>query len=503
MNVDIVNNLVCRFYEEIIKNGDNIIPTRVSIITYGYFQLLYNILTIFSNYVPSNDKVNIYNWHAVLKNRFLNITAQQKNITFLNFLFYGHQGYLNALYSEYKIDSLQMNDLNMIDIKLENNIQLLIISWAKEHFISKNIKMEKTTPNNYGLIIDITENFNTINSNPDKWINLTIPSGKYLDENNNPIIDINASSTFITQTFQDENFGDISGFSILSKSDMPDYSTLVKTTWINSMDKEIQNILNIYENLDDTKKTLAEFYSFTGNDNVSVAGFWIIIAMMIAQRNSQTDDKNIIMYFVLSCGILDGMISSWFYKNLYKTPRPISLIRHYYNNIKINSWSPIIKSGNINGNQWFPYQSLTTISPSSPEFLSDHVVISVVSSKLIEWWFNTNKFYDPYKLVSIPNPHFLSDNLNKQYKTFRCGEFVFEKNSSVIENNTPKQVLILKYITITDMCNDAIQSGIYGGIYTENTKNISVNHGNFIFDRVRGKFESNFGIKSIYNIDRK
>ena len=33
MNADIVNNLVCRFYEEIIKNGDNMIPTKVSIIS--------------------------------------------------------------------------------------------------------------------------------------------------------------------------------------------------------------------------------------------------------------------------------------------------------------------------------------------------------------------------------------------------------------------------------------------------------------------------------------
>ena len=121
MNVDIVNNLICRFYEEIIKNGDNIFPTRVSIITYGYFQLLYNILTIFSNNIPSNDRVNIYNWHALLKNRYQSINAQVKNITFLNFLYFGHQGYLNAMYSDYKLDSLQMNDLNMTDIKLENN----------------------------------------------------------------------------------------------------------------------------------------------------------------------------------------------------------------------------------------------------------------------------------------------------------------------------------------------------------------------------------------------
>ena len=66
MNIDIVNNLVCRFYEELIKNGDNLIPTKVSIVSYGYFQLLYNILTIFGNYLPSTDRINIYNWHSAL-----------------------------------------------------------------------------------------------------------------------------------------------------------------------------------------------------------------------------------------------------------------------------------------------------------------------------------------------------------------------------------------------------------------------------------------------------
>jgi hypothetical protein len=498
MNVDIVNNLVCRFYEEIIKNGDNLIPTKVSIISYGYFQLLYNILTIFSNYLPSNDRVNIYNWHAILKNKYQSINAQVKNITFLNLLYYGHQGYLNALYSNYKTESFNMNDLNMTDIKVDNNIQLLLFNWGKEHYNSKNVKIDNLITNDYGLIIDITENFNFTNLNPEKWINLTVPSGKYVDERDNPIIDINASSTFYTQSFQNSNFGDTIGFSINSKNDIPDYSKEVITTWMNGMDNEIQNILKIYENLDDTKKTIAEFYSFTGSDNVSVSGFWIIIAMMMAQRNNQTDEKNIIMYFILSCGILDSIISCWYYKNLYNTPRPISLIRHYYNNIKINSWSPLNKSDNLTGNQWFPYQSLTTISPSSPEFISEHVVVSIVSGRLLEWWFNSNKLYDPYKLVTIPNPHFLSDNLNKQYKTFRCGEFVFEKGSSMIDTTSPKQILILKYNTISDMYSDAIQSGIYGGIYTENTKNISLKHGNLIYDKVRTKFENNFGIKSTY-----
>ena len=190
MNADVVNNLVCRFYEEIIKNGDNMIPTKVSIISYGYFQLLYNILTIFSNNVPSNDRVSIYNWHNVLKSRYQSVGLQIKSITFLNLLYYGHQGYLSAIYSSYKIDSLNMNDLNITDIKLDNNIQLLIFNWGKEHFNNKNIKTNNGISDDFGLIIDITQNFNSDNPNPNKWINLSVPSGKYTDESNNPIIDI-------------------------------------------------------------------------------------------------------------------------------------------------------------------------------------------------------------------------------------------------------------------------------------------------------------------------
>lgn len=494
MNIDIINNLVCRFYEELIKNGDNLIPTKVSIVSYGYFQLLYNILTIFGNYLPSTDRINIYNWHSALKTRYQSLNQQIKNITLFNLLYYGHQGYLSALYSHYKVDSFNMNDLNLNDIKIDNNIQLLIFNWAKEHYINKNIKNDNRNNNDHGLIIDTSKNFNSINNNPEKWINLTVPSGKYLDENNNPIIDINASSTFITQTFNDEEFGQFQGFSI-NKNDMPDYSNQIKITWIDNMDKEIYNILKIYENLDDKKKTIAEFFSFTGKDNVSVSGFWIIIAMMIGQRNNQNEEKNIIMYFLLSCGILDALISSWYYKNLYKLPRPISLIRHYYNGININSWSRFNKSDQLTGNYWFPYQSLTSISPPSPEFMSEHVLVSIVSGKILEWWFKSNKLYDPCKLVILPNSQFLSDNLNMQCKLFRCGEFIFEKGSSVVEINTPKQSIVLKYNTISDMYNDAIESGIYGGIYTENNKNISLQHGNYLFDKIKYKFENIFGIK--------
>ena len=215
--------------------------------------------------------------------------------------------------------------------------------------------------------------------------------------------------------------------------------------------------------------------------------------MMIAQRNNQSDERNIIMYFVLSCGILDVLISCWHYKNVYRTPRPISLIRHYYATQKISSWSPV----NKNGSNWFPYQTLTSVSPSCPEFISEQVATSLVSGKIIEWWFNSNKLYDPYKLVSIPNIHFLSYNLNKQFKIFRCGEFIFEKGSSCVESNTPKKTIILKYNTITDMYNDSFKSGLYGGIYTEHAQNLGIKLGNFIFDKVKSKFEKNFSIKPI------
>ena len=47
------------------------------------------------------------------------------------------------------------------------------------------------------------------------------------------------------------------------------------------------------------------------------------------------------------------------------------------------------------------------------------------------------------------------------------------------------------------MYNDSFKSGLYGGIYTQHAKNTAINLGNYIFDKVKMKFENSFGIKPV------
>jgi hypothetical protein len=117
-----------------------------------------------------------------------------------------------------------------------------------------------------------------------------------------------------------------------------------------------------------------------------------------------------------------------------------------------------------------------------------------------------------FDLVEIYNTHHIIDNklainsLHVGTNAEESKESLFSKHTirydgenhiclAQLNNVTYKQIRILKYNTISDMYNDAIESGIYGGIYTEYNKNISLQHGNYLFDKIKYKFENTFGIK--------
>jgi hypothetical protein len=126
-------------------------------------------------------------------------------------------------------------------------------------------------------------------------------------------------------------------------------------------------------------------------------------------------------------------------------------------------------------------------------------MFSVVSGRLLEWWFNSSNLYNPFKLFSISNPQLISSCLNSQYKTLSCGEFCINRGSSQIEPNvTPSQTILLKYNTIKELYDDIGLSRVYGGVSWMKTIENSNELACWVSDKVRNKFESIFKIKSPY-----
>ena len=495
---NIVHKLIYSILEEIVCHGDNY-STKLSLILYSYFQMFYNIGSLFNKNTPiTADRVIIPTWYNDLFYQLQNVKDKQDILQ--NMLFYGHNGFLSSIYPDFNKNKYKITDFGIKDIKLTSIIVQRINLWGSNHYTGKQSELDKLTDSKYytGFLADVTGNTDFIPENPNKWINLIVPNGSYT-ENGLPVIDINADSTFKLQSFNCKDFWLNRGFSINpSNEPIIDLSTKIIKSWDTGLNTETDTLLKIYENLDDRKKMISELFSLDNPESISIPGFWVITAMMLSQKNSQTIENDIIMFFILGAGIYDASIAAWTIKSKYEQPRPISIIRLFLKEKCIASWNPS-RSFQIEGKKWLPYQSLTTVSPSHPDGADINTVFSVVSGSLLEWWFNSINLNNSFKLFYLPNPQLISTILNKQYKTFSLGEFCIEKGSSKIEPDiTPAQTTVLKYASIKELVDDISLSSLYGGISWPHTIQNSNELGNWVYNKVKAKFETIFKIKTPY-----
>ncbi len=126
------------------------------------------------------------------------------------------------------------------------------------------------------------------------------------------------------------------GFAVNPEKEIIDLSSKISTSWENGLDQEMEKLLGVYKNLDDTKKVIAEFFAGSSKGTLPPPGFFICIALQLAQKYKQNLEDDIKMLFVIGCGIFDAAVSAWYYKAKFNQAHPISLIRNNLTNQKIN-----------------------------------------------------------------------------------------------------------------------------------------------------------------------
>ena len=497
---NIVSHLLHYYLDDIIKNGDNK-PAIFAIYTYTYFQFLYNISALFNPKLkPFDERVILPKNYYSLKNICVNQNQLNKSIILKALLFYGHQSFMTQLYVNYSHINLRLCDVFLEDPNLNINYINLIHELAKQHIDGKRTIIDsikkKSNSAQWGFPSDITGKPDFKPKNGCIFEPLVIPNGSFLDNNGYPIIDVNYSNTFDIYNYNDRCLGDNPGLIVNIKSEQFNYiDNIVQTQWEKGIDLDIKNIVEISEKLDIKQKTIVDFLTFHGHDTLPLSGFWLLIALHMSQRYNQSFENDILMYFTLSVGIYDGIISSHSLKSKYNIPRPIQLIRHYLKDIPLKSWVPTV---NI-GAKWIPYQPLTIISPDSPGVICENAVISHISTTIIEWWFKTTKLYDPLLMVLLPNPHILSKSLSIENKLIRIGEFIFNKGPISIEKNINySNNIILSYNTIHNLKDDCVKACIYAGISTNQSVDIGKRVGDNIGNICKLYFENIIGIRSHY-----
>jgi len=494
-----VSNFIWVFFNEVIKNGDNS-PTKLSVLMYCYCQMLYNFGTLFKkSSIQSTDRVTPLPNYNALKAEITSMPFDKKRCDLLNnYLYIGHSAFLTHLYKTVPLTRKDYG-INPVEIKPETIENL--INWSIAHVTGKSLELSRcgfSTKNTTGLPADYTGGSTTSKY----WEQLIVPTGTKTGYNNLPLIDYNDPTSFKIQNFLGKEFYLNSGFAVDPTKKIIDLGNEISTTWETGLKEQMDKLLEVYKNLDDTKKMVAEFFAGSSRYVVPPPGFFICIAEQLSQKYNQTTLNDLAMYFSLSAGLFDACCGAWWYKSTYNQARPINLIRDNYTNKSINTWTPLYQnkiSANIPGKQWLPYQNFDFVTPPFPDVASGHTTFSRVASQILDWWFNKPALYDGFSVATMPNQTIICPSLNLEIKNCSIGEYIFEQGSSTIEPGlTPKKQIVLRYKTLSELSDAAGLSRVYGGIHTFQTNEVSAKLGDWIFGQTHAKLISQFKFSSPY-----
>lgn len=494
----VISNFIWFFFSEVINNSDNN-PTKISVLMYAYFQMLYNFGTLFEkNGIQSTDRVNpLKDYENIKKNVLLSNKNNRCNLL-KNYLYIGHNAFLNKLYKSKQLTTL---DYGFNEININNETKQYLINWSQSHLTNKSLELERAgfaTKNTSGLPADYTGS----HSDNKYWQQLIVPTGVVRGLNNLPLIDKTNPLSFKIQNFLGINFYLNNGFAVNPTKNIINLDNKISKTWETGLKNEIDKLLEVYKNLDDNKKMIAELFAGSSKNCLPPPGFFICIAMQLSQKYNQTILNDLKMYFSLAAGLFDAAVSAWYYKSTYNQARPINLIRNNYTKTPITTWTPLFPeniNAEINGEQWLPYQSFNFVTPPFPDVASGHTTFSKVAGKILDWWFKNPVLFDGFSLATIPNQQYLCPSLNINDKTACIGEFIMEKGSSTVEPTIePKEKVILRYKTLDELSNMAGLSRIYGGIHTFQTNTVSGELGDWVFSQTIEKLIKEFKFRTPY-----
>ncbi len=201
----------------------------------------------------------------------------------------------------------------------------------------------------------------------------------------------------------------------------------------------VDRILRYSANLTDEHKVIAEYWA-DGPKSELPPGHWSLFAKWVSERDHNTLDQDVKMFFAESNAILDASIVSWGIKRQYDSVRPVTAVHFLKAGRPVTAWAgPYQGTKTIDGAQWQPYQAATVVTPPFPEYLSGHSIFSAAGAEILKRFTGSDAFGGSY----TQPPH----------------------SSRVEPNTTPATAVTLTWRTFTEAADQAGISRRYGGIH--------------------------------------
>ena len=235
------------------------------------------------------------------------------------------------------------------------------------------------------------------------------------------------------QKFLSPFWGKVTPFALKSADQFRPGPPPESGTWL--YQQRCADLIRINAELDDRAKMSAEYWNdFLGSD--TPPGHWNRLAEDLSDRDQNSLDRDVQLYFVLNAAEHDTSIAVWEAKRVYDYIRPVSAIHYFYQGQTIQGWGgPGKGTVSMDGSAWTPYIP----TPPHPEFPSGHSAYSNAAAEILKRFTGSDTYV---KSVS-----------------FTAGSSVFDPG------NSPRSDVTLSWQTFSEVAEDAANSRAIGGIH--------------------------------------
>jgi hypothetical protein len=152
--------------------------------------------------------------------------------------------------------------------------------------------------------------------------------------------------------------------------------------------REAAQILRFSAQLRDREKVIATYWA-DGPNTETPPGHWNLFAQFVSQRDAQSLDQDVKMFFALGNALLDASISVWECKRHYDFVRPISAVRFLYSDKLVRAWG-----GPGQGTQVIYGSAFRTYIATPPfaEYVSGHSTFSAASAEILKSFTGSDRF---------------------------------------------------------------------------------------------------------------
>jgi hypothetical protein len=198
--------------------------------------------------------------------------------------------------------------------------------------------------------------------------------------------------------------------------------------------EQADQVIKYTADLNDNSKAIAEYWA-DGPTSELPPGHWAIFSTFVSNRDHNTLDQDVVMFFAVTNAVFDAGIAAWDAKRAYDSVRPISAIRKLYKDKMIPSYDGQM----VLGQNWLPYQPKAIVTPPFAEYVSGHSAFSRAAAEILKRF--TGSDYFGFSTV-IP-----------------AGQ------SRIQPGVVPAKPVQLAFDTFTDAADQAGLSRRYGGIH--------------------------------------